>query len=191
MDSDSEDLNVLNLPEASGSDVTDSDDDSDSSEGRWVMYKSPAKGKEAANPLPNGQKHERKQSKADDPDSMSSGKVSRQKKKTKASESEPEAGASQPEMQAAKKRKVAKKGNDEPITVSEAPVKRKKSKKKPSADEDVFAPAEEYEDMLREDAPLQTASKGSKGSCRTRAKVQSKGSKLQEHADTGEEYEWG
>ena len=190
MDSDSDDLDVRILPEASGSDVTDSDDDSDSSEGRWVMYKSPAKGKEAADPMPNGQKHKRKQRKADDPqaDSMISGKVSRQKKKTKASESEPEAGASQPEMKAAKKREVAGKDNDEPITISEAPVKPKKSKKKHSAAEDVFAPAEEYEDMLHEDAPLQTASKGSKG--RTRAKVQSKGSKPQGHADTDEPYEW-
>ena len=217
METDSDDLNVLELPEASGSDVTGSDDDSDSSEGRWVMHEPDSSAKEAASALPNGQKHKRKLKQADEPDRRGASKKAKLKPKAEAKagkiDSSSTAEESRPKKKAAKKSKDMREGSkkpmaspdsqkkskkkvknlgedsSEPMAASEPMKQPKKSKKAQAANQDVFAAVEDFEDMLQDDAPLQPVKgKGRKGQSASKQKTDSKNPEL---AGSDEEYEWG
>jgi len=217
VESDSDDLNVLELPDASGSDVTGSDDDSDSSEGRWVMHQPNPSAKEAASALPNGQKHKRKLKQADEPDSRGASKEAKLKPKAEAEagkiDSSSTAEESRPKKKAAKMSKEMREGSKEPMASSDSqkkskrkvknmgedsskpmaasePMKQpKKSKKAQAADKDVFAAVEDFEDMLQDNAPLQPVKgKGRKSKSASKQRTDSKNSEL---AGSDEEYEWG
>ena len=193
VDLDSDDLNVLELPEASGSDLTGSDDDSDSSEGNWVMHEPGSASKATADALPSGQKKRRKLKGADEHDRKAAAKVAKQNGKAEAingrQDSSSAAEGSSGKKKATKKSKRLAGESSEP-SASPTPQKQAtKSKKAKAASEDVFAPAEDFEEMLQDDAPLQPVKGRAKAG--KRQTMQKHDSKVSEHAEPDEEYEWG
>ncbi len=194
VDSDSDDLNVLELPEASGSDVTGSDDDdSDSSEGNWVMHEPSSAGK-ATEALANG--HKQKKSRlegADEHGDLPPAKRAKQKGRAVAADRVQDTSAaegSRGKRKGAKKSDSSDGNNSEPIALPDLQKKPKKSKKAKASGEDVFAPVEEFEDMLQDDAPLQPLTgKGKAG--KKPPKAQRLDKKVSEDANPDEEYEWG
>lgn len=132
------------------------------------MHQPSSSGQEAGAALPNGQKHK--------------GKAAASKQASGSSG----AHALVPKQKKGKKAKLAIEASSEPLPASQAAVK--KTKRKKPSDEDIFAPVEDYEQMLRDDAPLQSVSrKGSKG--RTKGRAQKADDA--ELADPDEEYGWG
>ena len=196
VDTDSDDLNVLELPEASGSDVTGSDDDdSDSSEGNWVMHEPSSAGKAPTESLANGQKQKKSRLKgADEHEDMPVAKKAKQKGKAAAADRKQDTSAaegSHGKRKGAKRSDRLDENSSEPAVLPDLQEQPKKSKKaKKASAEDVFAPVEEFEDMLQDDAPLQPVTRKGKAGKRS-PKAQKLDKKVSEHAEPDEEYEWG
>ena len=194
VDSDSDDLNVLELPEASGSDLTVSEDDSDSSEGNWVMHDASSAGKGAADTLPSGRQKKRKLKGADEHDKKAAAKTAKQKGKAEAADGKQDlsstAEGSREKKKASKQSKRLAEDNSEPSASPQPHKQATKSKKAKAVKEDVFAPVEDFEEMLQDDAPLQPI-KGRSKSGKRPSKMQKLDSKPAKHAEPDEEYEWG
>ena len=183
---------ILDLPEASASDVTDSEDDSQSSDGDWVMHQPSSSTKQAVDALPNGAHPRKKAKQAVKSDHKASAAESasevKQTKKPALPKHDSVSSASKDTKRQKKKatRTVEANGDasSEPVLEPQKAAKESKKRKK-GAEQDVFAPAEDYEDMLHDDAPLQ----GLKGTGKSRIKAKQK--HVSEGPDADEGYEWG
>ena len=195
VDSDFDDLNVLELPEASGSDITgSSDDDSDSSEGNWVMHEPSTAGKAAAEALANGKSQKKRKPKgADEHERKPAAKKAKHKGKVDTADRKQDTSAAEGSRKTRKGTKQSDsldENSSEPTAFPDLQKKPKKSKKAKAAGEDVFAPVEDFEDMLQDDAPLQPITGKGKAGKRP-PKVQKLDKKVSPPADIDEEYEWG
>ena len=190
--SNTDDLMILDLPEASASDVTDSEDDSQSSDGDWVMHEPSSSTKEALDALPNGAHPRQKAKQAAKSDrKASAAKSAPEVKQTKKSALPKHDLVSSASKDTKRQKKNATRtleangdASGEPVLKPQKAAKESKRRKK-AAEQEVFAPAEDYEDMLHDDAPLQ----GLKGSGKNRAKA--KQQHVSEESDADEGYEWG
>ena len=187
-----DDLMILDLPEASASDVTDSEDNSQSSDGDWVMHQPSSSTKQALDALTNGTHPRKKAKQAAKSDEKASAaepaSIVKQTKKSVLPKHDSVSSASKDTKQQKKKAKRTLEANGdasrEAVPEPQKAAKESKRRKK-GAEQDVFAPAEDYEDMLHDDAPLQGC-KGT-GKSRTKAKQQH----ILEGSDADEGYEWG
>ena len=183
---------ILDLPEASASDVTDSEDNSQSSDGDWVMHQPSSSMEPALDALPNGEHPRKKAKQAAKSDHKASAAESaseaKQRKKSALPKHDQVSLASKDTKRQKKKATRSLEANgdasSEPVLEPQKAAKESKKRKK-GAEQDVFAPAEDYEDMLHDDAPLQ----GLKGSGKSRPKA--KQQHVSEGSDADEGYEWG
>ena len=183
---------ILDLPEASASDVTDSEDDSQSSDGDWVMHQPSSSRNQASDALPNGAHPRKKAKRAAKPDHKASAAepapVMKQGKKSALPNHEPVSSASKDiKRQKKKATRISEANGDassEPVLAQQKAAKESKRRKK-AAEQEVFARAADYEDMLHDDAPLQ----GLKGTGKSRAKARKQHDL--EGPDAEENYEWG
>ena len=185
---------MLELPEASGSDLTGSDDESDSAEGNWVMHEPSSAVTATADALPNGHNNKRKLKGAHEHDKKAAAKISKQKQRAGAPDSKQDtsfaAEGSSRKQKGIKQASRLAGDRSEPSASPKPQKESKKSKKAEVADEDVFAPVEEFEHMLQDDAPLQTVQGRGKAGKRP-SRTQISNSKTPKGTDPEEEYEWG
>lgn len=189
-----DDLMIQDLPEASASDVTDSEDNSQSSDGDWVMHQPSSSAKQALDALPDDAHPRKKVKEAAKSDHKASAAESasavKQTKKSALPKHDSVSSASKdPKRQKKKATRTVEANGDassEPLLEPQKATKESKKRKK-GAQQDVFAPAEDYEDMLHDNAPLQ----GRKGTGPGKSRAKAKQQHVLEGSDADEGYEWG
>lgn len=158
------------------------------------MHEPSSAGIATADALSNGRKKKRKLQGADKHDKKAAAKKTKQKRKMEPTDSQQDTRfAAEGSRRNEKGTKQAYRLAEDRIefsTSAKLQKEPKKSKKAKAAGEDVFAPIEDFEDMLQDDAPLQTGQGKGKAGKRP-PRTQKSDRKVPKITDPEEEYEWG